>query len=292
MSVIQQPQRKPFAEVLASLLFMCGVIAVWLPSMTQLLPRAWAEPIHELRWFLFAGGALWQGYLLWQRVKHAQASSLQARAEAASMQGKAKPADPALTGLPAVDWTPLKGGGSNFKTQNLIEQNPQRLAIKASNQHLLFCLFFAGFGGGIGGLIGFVALSDGAIAVFPFALGALFVAAGWGLWHFGAPAKYFDQHVGWYWQGPAGCQASQLQLLASKNKATPLDAIRAVQVLAEHISSNDGPSYDSLELNLLLADGQRLNVMDHGDRDSLINAAQQLASFLNVPLLNGREQAL
>ena len=41
--------------------------------------------------------------------------------------------------------------------------------------------------------------------------------------------------------------------------------IHALQVILEHIKS-DGSSYSSYEINLVLKDGSRVNVMDHGSR--------------------------
>jgi len=51
----------------------------------------------------------------------------------------------------------------------------------------------------------------------------------------------------------------------------------------EHLSSKNG-SYWSFELNLVLRDGRRLNVMDHGDYDALRRDADTLAEFLGRPV--------
>ncbi len=40
------------------------------------------------------------------------------------------------------------------------------------------------------------------------------------------------------------------------------------------------------ELNLILKDGSRLNVVDHGNRDALQGDARTLAEFLDVDLLS------
>lgn len=60
--------------------------------------------------------------------------------------------------------------------------------------------------------------------------------------------------------------------------------MRALQVLTEHVSSDKG-SYRSYELNLVLADGSRLNVTDHGKLDRIMNDAKALSEFLEVPLI-------
>ena len=59
-------------------------------------------------------------------------------------------------------------------------------------------------------------------------------------------------------------------------------------ILQERVSSSSSSGgssrYYSYELNLVLKDGTRLNVVDHGGK-SLLNAnAETLAQFLNVPV--------
>ena len=43
-------------------------------------------------------------------------------------------------------------------------------------------------------------------------------------------------------------------------------------------------AYYSYEMNLVLNDGKRLNVVDHGNQAKLREDAQTLATFLNVPV--------
>ena len=62
-----------------------------------------------------------------------------------------------------------------------------------------------------------------------------------------------------------------------------LETIHALQLISEWVSSDDG-GYHSFELNLILKDGGRLNVVDHGGQDRIREDAKVLSDFLNVPV--------
>jgi hypothetical protein len=62
------------------------------------------------------------------------------------------------------------------------------------------------------------------------------------------------------------------------NDVTPLERIRALQLLETEF---DG----QLELNLVLDDGSRRNVITHGDHPPLAKEADRLATWLGVPVL-------
>jgi hypothetical protein len=66
-------------------------------------------------------------------------------------------------------------------------------------------------------------------------------------------------------------------------ETTALGEIHALQLISEHCTS-DNSSYYSYELNLVLADGRRINVVDHGNRATLYSDADSLAAFLGVPI--------
>jgi len=65
----------------------------------------------------------------------------------------------------------------------------------------------------------------------------------------------------------------------------PLDDIVALQILSEFCPMAKGESFRSYELNLVLTNHRRINVIDHGDPKQLRNDAEMLAGFLKVPLL-------
>ena len=65
--------------------------------------------------------------------------------------------------------------------------------------------------------------------------------------------------------------------------------IYALQLISEQINSrsNNGgaQSFTSFELNLVLKDGTRIHIMDHGNGKDVENSAKILSEFLNVPIL-------
>ena len=62
-----------------------------------------------------------------------------------------------------------------------------------------------------------------------------------------------------------------------------LEDIHAIQLISEYISGEKS-SYYSYELNLVLKDAGRINVIDHGNDGVIINNAKILSRFLDVPV--------
>jgi hypothetical protein len=65
---------------------------------------------------------------------------------------------------------------------------------------------------------------------------------------------------------------------------TPLREIRAIQVIGENCSGSKGSRYRSYEINLVLRDASRVNVIDHGNISQILLDAQQIATRLSVPM--------
>jgi len=62
-----------------------------------------------------------------------------------------------------------------------------------------------------------------------------------------------------------------------------LEDIHALQLISEYCGGNDG-SYYSYELNLVLENGKRINVVDHGNKNKLRKEANNLSAFLAKPV--------
>lgn len=61
----------------------------------------------------------------------------------------------------------------------------------------------------------------------------------------------------------------------------PLESIAALQILRERTSDADGSAgYDSYELNLVLENGERLNVLDHDSLPDVRLAAAEVQKLL------------
>lgn len=183
-----------------------------------------------------------------------------------------------------TDWTPLCGGGSNFKTTSLKRINVSRIETSKSKGGFAFGGVFALAGFGILFGMTYVMFEDRGLSselLFPVLFGSVFATIGTAMliW---PRSRIFDLQQGWFWAGSKSLSREQ-DFMALKKSARVSD-IAAIQVLAERISGNKGGSYTSWEINIVSNDGKRLNVMDHGNQDSIIDDAEVLGEFLNVPV--------
>jgi hypothetical protein len=190
-----------------------------------------------------------------------------------------------------TSWTPLKRGGANFKTHSLKEIDQHKLLFVPSTGAKLFCGLFVAMGSAFIFLELFVGVSDpdtdpfwGRVMVILFSL--LFVGVGAGLYYFKAVPRKFDKWAGLYWKGYK--KPVNMYDRSSGAEFARLGEIHAIQIVEEHISSNNG-SYRSYELNLVLNNGDRLNVIDHGSMKAVKNDAQTLSRFLNKPVWDSTE---
>jgi len=172
-------------------------------------------------------------------------------------------------------WGPLVGGGANFRTRNLRAVGNARMEFPASLGMRLFAGLFLAMGIGVlaGGIIG----GEWFLLLF----GTVFGAVGGGLLWFATAPVVFDKRQGAFWRGRTA--PAETYHRSSLKHYAPLADIHALQIVKERVRSDDS-SYDSFELNLVLADGRRLNVTDHGDYDTLRRNADTLSAFLERPL--------
>ena len=189
-----------------------------------------------------------------------------------------------------VAWEPLVPGGTNFCTHTLKSITPKRMQFKATMGALLFgwAFFLAGLG-----TMGLSIWSkvDGTYSTsteFPFWVVALVatVFLGFGclmLWSLTQPIV-FDKGTGVFRRGFSSPSRQQAR---GRNDCAPLEDIHALQIVTEVIKTvGEGRSktYSSYELNLVLNDASRINVVDHGNQTQMMQDSDSLAKFLNVPL--------
>ncbi len=181
-----------------------------------------------------------------------------------------------------VEITPLKPGGSNFKTHALVKSSSSQLRYRPSVGGALFGFLF--FGVGLGFVIFNLIFEDGLMYnpslfnLFGLAFGLIFaLAGGYILYHLYKP-RVFDKQSGYYYKG-YNFKPNEREL----EHQFKLNTIAAVQIIGETIRDSDG-SYGSYELNLVLEDGTRRNVVDHGSLKTIIDDAHIVSEFLNVPI--------
>lgn len=95
----------------------------------------------------------------------------------------------------------------------------------------------------------------------------------------------FDKTAGCYWRGrgkPSDDSAEQGPF--------PLERIAALQIPPrKHVrfrNNNRDRSFYSYELNLILEDNERINLLDHGDLVEIRKDAKKLSEYLGVPVFD------
>lgn len=196
--------------------------------------------------------------------------------------------DPAALGddhAACTQWGAAKGGGASFRTHRLVEVDPTRTEFRATRGAVVFYSIFLGIGLAV--MVGFTVatLTLDASGEFPLIapvlFGLIFTGVGGGLLYFGTAPMVFVKRRGEYWKGRvAPYEAGSHRAL--KHYAD-LDRIHALQIISEHCRSKNS-SYYSYELNLVLDDATRMNVIDHGSLDQMRLDAERLAVLLGKPV--------
>ncbi len=171
-----------------------------------------------------------------------------------------------------LEWTPLVHGGTSIRTHELDFQSSQRLEFRATVGARVFAAIFM--------IIPFVlVIAASTKPHFPWIvliMATVFLAGGIGMWRSFTKPIVFDKGRGWYWK-------SRKDPREKPESACKLDQIHALQILSERCKTKKSHYY-SYELNIVLHDGSRLSVLDHGRIEELRVDAQRLAEFLAVPI--------
>ncbi len=195
--------------------------------------------------------------------------------------------DPAIFNDPlakATLWTPAMNGGASFCTHRLRKTDQMCVEFKATFGAKLFCSFFSGMGAlfAMGPAAGMYNQYHGFnAAMLPFSLfGLLFFGIGILLYYYVSQPIVFDRKRNCFVKG----RIAPGDMARRKGSAIiDMGRIHALQVLSEYCHG-DKSSYYSYELNLVLDDASRVNVVDHGNLAALRQDAATLGSFLGVPV--------
>jgi hypothetical protein len=210
------------------------------------------------------------------------------------------PVDPSVFGDPvanATGWEPAKKGGANFATHKLVAVTPNRMEFQATLGSKLFSMAFSA--GGI------MAMGFGCYAIFiekgpllsgrtlgPTLMGLFFIGAGVYIFRHLTKPTVFDKTTGKYYKGkePVDDMLAHFES-DTADKAVRLNEIYALQIISEYVrgSGKNSSSFYSYELNLVLKDGRRRNITDHGGLEKLRQDAKTLANFLGRPVWDATE---
>ncbi len=195
-----------------------------------------------------------------------------------------------------TEWTPARGGGVNFCTHRVILINPERMEFRPSAVIKCLYLIFILFGLS---MIIFIPLSiflrgdPGFIkdSIINILAGMVFTGIGGIIFYFEASPIVFDRRSCHFWKG-WGNPDKMLNPETLKH-FTRLGRIHALQLISEYCTCRrkSKKPYYSYELNLVLEDGSRINVVDHGDVEKLREDARTLSEFLGKPVWDGSEKS-
>lgn len=177
---------------------------------------------------------------------------------------------------PELDWSPVSPGGASFRTHQLVV-GPARIELHPSANARAVIGVVATVGVIALGFVvwGFVVDEPPAIVtagVFVLTAGVL------------APLlhrqldnrRFFDAELDRYWSTRGAARDPGPD-------AVPLSSIRGLQITPELVSGGEA-DFTAYELNLILVDGRRVNVLDHGNLERLHADATRIAAFLRVPV--------
>lgn len=180
-----------------------------------------------------------------------------------------------------IDWSPANSGGSNFVSHKIKQVSSTLLKVKKTSTLNLFggVFFLAGLNyvllayyfAYVGGVLEEQSILKN-VQLF-FREGGVFLLLGLVFLVIFAGTASFDKQLNRF----------------SKGKFTiSFSEIYAIQLITEFVESNGGSSgsYFSHELNLVLKNGDRINIMDHGVKAHIEEDAVVLGKFLKVPVWN------
>jgi hypothetical protein len=210
----------------------------------------------------------------------------------ARLNRQSVPFDPSTLGDAAAmetQWVPLVKGGASFRTHKLVVKNAQRIEFRTASGGFVFAAVFVLMGLGLAAVaIGqFIAGTFNAGKLFfimPLAFGVVFAGVGVLVFRALTAPVVFDTSIGFFWKGRMKPEAMFVNASEETlRNIADLHSVYALQIVAEHCTGSKS-SYYSYELNLVMKDGRRVNVIDHGDVQKVRADAGQLAALLGKPV--------
>ncbi|MEP0265203.1 hypothetical protein [Dokdonia sp.] len=194
------------------------------------------------------------------------------------------PLNPAIFNHPLAEktsWEPLKHGGSSHKNVNLIKVDNNTLEYKPNTVSKVFTYLFL-----VGPILflvirHFVFKNDDNNSEVLFLLVPIAMTIG------GAVTTYFlhrphkfDKKLGYHYKSYKN--PTSKRDIQSSHGWTLLSSVEGIQIIKERVKTKNS-SYKSYEINLVLENGSRKNVIDHGNYEAVKKNAKTIADFLGVP---------
>ncbi|MBC8288950.1 MAG: hypothetical protein H8E37_01415 [Planctomycetes bacterium] len=209
----------------------------------------------------------------------------------------------------ATSWGPLVRGGASFRTRELRQVSADRQEFVATRGMMLaplfvfvlmviqtgMCIFIYRFFAGDMEL-GELWEKRRFVPLFGLGFGALgcvmMLGAATFLWFAARRPVVLDRPSGFFWKGTR--DPSQADPATIRNCALLSESV-GLQILSEYVVKRDNEGaahrFHSFELNLVLSDASRVNIVDHGNLKALRNDAAMVAEFLSVPVWDATLQS-
>jgi len=189
-----------------------------------------------------------------------------------------------------TNWTPLVSGGISIKTRRLVKVGNDRIVLKTTARlYILFMLFIA-----VGCFTMFLAFygEGNGNPILVFLIGLVLFMIGIYLLLRQTKKITLDNHLKAMWQGkenPAKMiNPSGIDGYVSLNK---LHAVQILKELVENDTSDDesgfstkNNDYFSYEINLIMNDGKRINIVDNAHKQSINTQAYAIADLFKIPV--------
>lgn len=118
-------------------------------------------------------------------------------------------------------------------------------------------------------------------AIGPILIATVFTVVGLTSYHFFTKPIVFDRQNGYFYRGKPRMAYGIID--PNDRSMVPLSSIHAIQVTRERVRGRN-TSFVSYEINLVLRDKTRVNVVDHGNLDVVRTDSKQLGEYLGVPV--------
>jgi hypothetical protein len=250
------------------------------------------------------------GVPVWDGV--AESPILRGRKLMTSIGEEAEPLDTSRFDDPVADrtdWLPVvegatRWGGCKVAVEGLrgsggwkfVEVGPGRLVVKRTDM-LTFPVAFALFGLvtaflGTGVLI-LAELPPGILGVLlrciPIVLSAALITISVVLYRRRCKPVVFDKAAGHF--RPGYRHSSVAEPAPTGGSSIPLAEIHALQVIAKAVSTSES-DFDDFEVNVVLKDASRINIMGSGDLAATLQSARTLGEFLDVPVWDASDRPI
>lgn len=185
-----------------------------------------------------------------------------------------------------IQWTVLKSGGSSFQTHALADLGTSRMEFQPTLKSKMFSLIFIVAGIAFPLFFGATAIDFAEPDSLMFAgfislFGLIFIGSGIFMYRKNSVPIVFDKITGRFWKGR---QVPDKQTEIGKSGQAPyLRDVHAIQLISQYVKS-DKSSYYVYEMNFVMKDTKRFNVMRHGSKRNIRQDAEKLSKFIGKPV--------